>query len=143
MRSEARPGRVGGYALKAPLLGVPGGPGGRGVSGTQAGGSNTVAAMETGRRFNMEKVKLRRRGDQGESGLDAGVELAERGATRAVMDFLGRLHGCIQPKPGWAPGAGVSSYLAGRRPLGGISWFVPLALEWARCKTHAESTASG
>ncbi len=44
-------------------------------------------------------------GDQGEPSLEAGVELAVRGARRAVMDFWGRLHGFTQlgvPKRGWA-----------------------------------------
>jgi hypothetical protein len=47
---------------------------------------------------------LRRGGDQGEPSLEAGVELAERGARRAVIDFLGRLHGFTQlgvPKRGF------------------------------------------
>jgi hypothetical protein len=44
-----------------------------------------VAVMETGRRC--MAARLWRRGDQGEPSLDAGVELAERGARRAVMDF--------------------------------------------------------
>jgi hypothetical protein len=43
-----------------------------------------ITGMEMGRHF--MAAALRRRGDQGESGLDAGVELAERGARRAVMD---------------------------------------------------------
>jgi hypothetical protein len=35
-------------------------------------------------------------GDQEEPSLEAGVELAERGARRAVIDFWGRLHGFTQ-----------------------------------------------
>jgi hypothetical protein len=61
-----------------------------------------IAAMETGRRF--MAASLRRGADQGELSLEAGVELAERGARRAVMDFWGRLHGFAQlgvPKRGW------------------------------------------
>jgi hypothetical protein len=60
-----------------------------------------IAAMETGRRF--MAASLRRGADQGEPSLEAGVELAERGARRAVMDFWGRLHGFAQlgvPKRG-------------------------------------------
>jgi hypothetical protein len=40
-----------------------------------------------------ERRCMRRRGDQGEIGLDAGGEMAERGARRAVVDLWGRLHG--------------------------------------------------
>jgi hypothetical protein len=61
-----------------------------------------MAAMEARRRF---MAVTRRRGDQGEAGLDAGLELAERGARRAVMDFWGRLYGFTQlgvPRRGWA-----------------------------------------
>ncbi len=42
--------------------------------------------------------------DQGEPSLETGVQLAERGARRAVMDIWGRLHGFTQlgvPKRGW------------------------------------------
>jgi hypothetical protein len=49
-------------------------------------------------------ASLRRGADHGEPSLEAGVELAERGARRAVMDFWGRLHGFTQlgvPKRGW------------------------------------------
>jgi hypothetical protein len=43
--------------------------------------------------------------NQGEPSMEAGVELVERGARRAVMDFWGRLQGFAQlrvPKRGWA-----------------------------------------
>ncbi len=61
-----------------------------------------IAAMETGRRFTA--ATLRKGGDQGGPRLETGVELAERGARRAVMDFWGRLHDFTQlgvPKRGW------------------------------------------
>ncbi len=61
-----------------------------------------IAAMETGR--GITAASLRKGGDQGEPSLKAGVELAERSARRAVMDFWGRLHGFAQlgvPKRGW------------------------------------------
>jgi hypothetical protein len=107
MRSKARPGRVAGYATKAPLLVVPGGPGRGGAGGTQAGDSYhqalgqaeqcvwdvivlaAIVALEMGRCF--MAATLRRGPDQEEPSLVAGVELAERGARRAVMDFWGRL----------------------------------------------------
>ena len=48
---------------------------------------------------------MRRVAGQGEPRLEAGVDLAERGARRAVIDFWGRLHGFAQlgvPKRRWA-----------------------------------------
>ncbi len=69
-----------------------------------------IAAMEMGRRH---MAASRRRGaDQGEASLEAGVELAERGARRAVVvvvtvgrdGLLGPFHGFAQlavPKQGW------------------------------------------
>ncbi len=62
-----------------------------------------VATMETGRHF--MAATLRWGCDQGELSLKAGVELAESGARRAVMDFWGRPQGFTQlgvPKRGWA-----------------------------------------
>ncbi len=60
-----------------------------------------MAAIAAGRRI---KAATRRRGpEQGEPSLEAGLELANKGARRAVMDFLGRLHGFTQlevPKRG-------------------------------------------
>ena len=62
-----------------------------------------ISAMETGRRF--MAATMRRGAGQGEPRLEAGTDLAERGARRAVIDFWGRLHGFTQlgvPKRGWA-----------------------------------------
>ncbi len=46
-----------------------------------------IAAMETGRRC--MAAMMRRVAGQGEPRLEAGVDLAERGARRAVIDFWG------------------------------------------------------
>jgi hypothetical protein len=49
-------------------------------------------------------ASLRAGADQGEPRLEAGVELAERGAKRAVLDFWGCLQGFAQLgvlKRGW------------------------------------------
>jgi hypothetical protein len=92
-----------------------------------------IAAMETGRRF--MAASLRRGPDQGEPRLEAGVELAERGARRAVMDFWGYLHGFAQlgvPKRG---GGSVGRYhpilrvteTSGGRPMGSPWWQNPLS----------------
>ena len=62
-----------------------------------------ISAMETGRRF--MAATMRRGAGQGEPRLEAGMDLAERGARRAVIDFWGRLHGFAQlgvPTRGWA-----------------------------------------
>jgi hypothetical protein len=65
-----------------------------------------VAAME--RRFIYDSDAVEDGGVTKESlgNLDAGLELAVRGARRAVMNFWGRLHGFItqlgDPKRRWA-----------------------------------------
>ncbi len=60
-----------------------------------------IAAMEMGRRLMV--ATLGRRGDQGEPGLDAGVELSERRVRRAVTHFyLGPLTQAAEARMGFS-----------------------------------------
>jgi hypothetical protein len=130
---------VAGYAPTAPLLGVPDGPSRRGAGGTQAGGDHHQGQCVVGARpgaYRAMRVGCHSAGsnsrygnetalygsvaeegpDQGDPSLEAGVQLAERGARRAVMDFWGRLHGFAQlgvPKARMGLGGSLPPYSQG------------------------------
>ncbi len=65
--------------------------------------------------------------------LEAGVELAERGARRAVMDFWGRLHGFAQlgvPKRGWDSVGRYDPIVRVTEMRGVLVWESPELLGW-------------
>ncbi len=100
-----------------------------------------TAALETGGRFTA--AAMRRKGDAGDTGtgLDAGMELVERGARRAVTGFWGRLHGFTQLGVGCSgsPPPNPKGNRSGTEVLGAVVWGTDKRADSSAADAHVMS----